>query len=237
VPDEVAGDGPVAGDETLDQVEAGDELADRRGSMRPEIGSTGHRTPKTRMNSSPHRKSGMASTCRDNAVDAPLGRRACDSRRRAIARPAPRATATSEAISTSSSVAGRRFRDQRQHVLPAADRGAEIADGDSLQPDDELVEDRQIEAVEGAQAIDVGLARARRDHHRDRIARARRAAARRRRRRRRTESGGRGAAGVEPRPSPFPVPRARWRYLRTASPSGQQHTACLRHQREARAGQ
>jgi hypothetical protein len=33
-----------------------------------------------------------------------------------------------------------------------------------------LVEDREIEAIEGAQAIDVGLARARRDHHGDGIA-------------------------------------------------------------------
>ena len=60
--------------------------------------------------------------------------------------------------------------DQGHHVLAAADRGAEIADRDLLQPDDELVEDGKVEAVVRHQPIDIGLARAGRDHHRDRVA-------------------------------------------------------------------
>ena len=56
----------------------------------------------------------------------------------------------------------------------------------AAEPDPELLGQRRVEAVVRAQRGDVGGARARRDHHRDRDRRARRAAGRRRRPRRRT---------------------------------------------------
>src|SRR5205085_9763157 len=47
---------------------------------------------------------------------------------------------------------------------------AEIAAGYGLQPDDELVEDRQVESVERPQPVDINLAGAGRNHHRHRVA-------------------------------------------------------------------
>ena len=59
---------------------------------------------------------------------------------------------------------------QAEHVLPERDRGAEIAMRHAGQPDEELLEQRFVEAVERAQPVDVGLAGAGRQHHGDRIA-------------------------------------------------------------------
>ena len=59
---------------------------------------------------------------------------------------------------------------QAEHVLPQRDRGAEIAVRDAGQPDEELLDDRLVEAVERAQPVDVGLAGAGRQHHGDRVA-------------------------------------------------------------------
>ena len=59
----------------------------------------------------------------------------------------------------------------REHVLAERDRRAEIALEHAAEPDDELLEDRLVEAVERAQPVDVRLRRAGRQHHRDRIAR------------------------------------------------------------------
>ena len=59
---------------------------------------------------------------------------------------------------------------QAEHVLPQRDRGAEIAVQHAGQPDEELLEQRLVEAVERAQPVDVGLAGAGRQHHGDRIA-------------------------------------------------------------------
>ncbi len=61
--------------------------------------------------------------------------------------------------------------DQAEHVLPQRDRRAEIAVCHAGQPDEELLEQRFVEAVQRAQAVDVGLAGAGRQHHGDRIAR------------------------------------------------------------------
>jgi len=51
------------------------------------------------------------------------------------------------------------------------DRGAEIAGDDTLNPDPELDEERRVEAVVRLERGDVGRTRARRNHHRHRIAR------------------------------------------------------------------
>ena len=83
----------------------------------------------------------------------------------------PIATAMSSATMLSSSVAGSRFMHEAEHVLPQRDRGAEIAVRHAGQPDEELLEQRLVEAVERAQPVDVGLAGAGRQHHGDRIAR------------------------------------------------------------------
>ena len=93
--------------------------------MRPEIGSTGQSTPRTRMNSSPHRKSGIASasaTKPSTAIPASGGgsrRREAQGRRREGRRrdwrsaPVPAWPAGGRGRATS--------------PLAAADRGAEIA--------------------------------------------------------------------------------------------------------------
>ena len=61
--------------------------------------------------------------------------------------------------------------DQRRHILLEGDRGAEIALHRAAEIEDELVEDRLVEAVEGAQPLDVRHRRFGADHHRHRISR------------------------------------------------------------------
>ena len=126
---EIAGGPPVAGDDALDQVEAGVELR-RRGAGRCGRRSAGpaSSTPKTRMKSSPQRKSGIASDERDEAVDQPFRPAAAeigaDERQRRAEHDGDAGVARSDQL--------QRRRQARRgpapmHVLAPADRGAEIA--------------------------------------------------------------------------------------------------------------
>ena len=171
--------------------------------MRPEIGSTGQTHAEEQDEEEPPEEIGDGERQRDEAVDQPFRQPAAE-----IGAEERQAGAEDDGDEDGDEHQLQRRRqareDQGHHVLAAADRSAEIADRDLLQPDHELVEDRQVEAVAGHAAgrHPPGWRRAGSSSRPG--CPGRRGAARRRRPRRRTASAGRGADGGELHLDPFP---------------------------------
>ena len=144
-----------AGQQRVEQQEAGDGRDGECGPSWPMNGSTGSATPNSRMNNSAQRNSGT-----DSSTMVPGSRDrlscACRARGTAAARPRCRACWRSASRSSASSiVAGRVEPIKSGDVAAEMDRAAEIAVQRLRQPDQRIARQRLVEAHLAALRLDV----------------------------------------------------------------------------------